>query len=515
MVTPDIVFRADATSQLGGGHVMRCLSLAAALRERGARVTFVCNEESSRIVPQLGRSGLPIVQVRAGDLSPPAEISGAKWAVLDHYDFDESADRAWHRVAGKVAVIADHADRRRGCDLLVHPSLGYSSAEFRAMAGEAMVLCGPRYAIMRREFREVRSVALARRDGRAVRRVLISTGMTDVHGASLPCIDIVRRVCPEASVDVVIGPGSPSRSAIEKRAARDERVALHVDPPFISPFLAEADVAIGALGTTTFERFALGLPTVALVLADNQRANARAVEELALGPSVDWADPDAPQRIETALRQLVASPFERRSLASRVCGQTDGNGAGLVADAIFKASRAPELIIRPATDEDGADIWAWRNDPASRAGSLDQDEIAFSSHLSWYRRGLGSAERRFLIGVLGSPFGYVRLDRIEDRHWRVSIALAAERRGTGHGKILLVAALGVFAREQSSPVILAAEILVENQASVRIFLHAGFTIVGERDGVLHLVWRSQDSGDQASLGSNFQRGVRNAHNSDR
>lgn len=469
---------------------MRCLTLAQVLTQRGARVTFICNRGCGAVVPQIERAGLQLVETNEGDLEPHPAAFGARWAVLDHYGTTLAHERAWLQTVENLAVIADHADRPYHCNLLIHPSMSLPGDAFSLALAGADVLAGADYAPLRRDFAECRPVALDRRDGRPVRRIMIMTGMTDYGSATVPLVETARRVVPEAVVDVVVGPIAPSRTELERRKAIDPNVILHVDPMFPSALATEADVALGALGTATFERCCLGLPTIAIVLADNQLANAAAYRSLRLGAVVDWRAPGAVGSAEASLAELCQSSEMRIGLSRRCANLVDGLGAERIADRLLGAPANEILQIRPAEVEDALKIWAFRNDPNSRAASLQTGEIAFSDHLGWYQKALASSDRRFFIGEAGDAGGYMRFDRLEGDVWRVSIALAPQSRGMGMGAALLIAGCDRFFKEIGGMIVLRAEIRADNVASLRTFTRAGFAIETERDGIVYMQRRS-------------------------
>jgi L-amino acid N-acyltransferase YncA len=140
------------------------------------------------------------------------------------------------------------------------------------------------------------------------------------------------------------------------------------------------------------------------------------------------------------------------------------------------------LTLRPAVPADARLVWAWRNDPVSRAASRDTAEIAWERHARWFPDALES--RRMLIGEAGgAAVGLVRFDPGADGVHRVSVNLAPEARGRGLGGRLLAAACSTI----DGP--LAAEIREGNAASERIFLACGFRKVG-REGEFGLYRRN-------------------------
>ena len=256
---------------------MRCLTLAGELARDGADVRFTVNEDAPRFAPSLQRSGFPFTAVRtlAEGLEIAARQNGVDAFVCDFYALDAEIERSLRATAAKIVVIDDLANRPHDCDLLIDTTFGRSTEDYRGLVPPgAVMLAGARYALLRPEFAALRDELLARRAaGGGVERILVSLGLTDVGGITARVVAALleTELNAQAQIDVVIGPMAQSRAELEAMAARNTRMELHIDPPDMARLMANADVAIGGGGTTSWERCCLGLPTVLVVLADNQR----------------------------------------------------------------------------------------------------------------------------------------------------------------------------------------------------------------------------------------------------
>jgi UDP-2,4-diacetamido-2,4,6-trideoxy-beta-L-altropyranose hydrolase len=198
------------------------------------------------------------------------------------------------------------------------------------------LLLGPAYAPVRPEFAALREAALARRGG-AVARVLVSLGLTDVGGLTAKVVDRLRPRLAGATLDVVLGADAPSLPALSRIAAHDKRMTLHVDSTDMAGLTARADIAIGAAGSTTWERCTLGLPSALLVLAENQRAAAAAVAEFGAALVVDPAAEDFDTALDRAVVRLMTDAALRARLSAASAAACDGLGALRAADAFLQA----------------------------------------------------------------------------------------------------------------------------------------------------------------------------------
>jgi UDP-2,4-diacetamido-2,4,6-trideoxy-beta-L-altropyranose hydrolase len=359
-----VVIRADASIQIGSGHVMRCLTFADALRERGAEVYFICRELPGHLGGVLADKGYPVHWLPApgnDGAAIPAHTAhsawlGVPWAVdadqtrdwlaglpeidwliVDYYALDRAWETRMRPLVKRIMVIDDLADRPHDCDLLLDQNL-YEGMEQR-YAGLVPVDCrqllGPRYALLRPEFREARQ-HLRQRDG-VVRRILVFFGGADPTNETAKALRAIQMLDrPEIAVDVVVGAANPHRAEIEALCAKLPNASFHCQVTNMAELMARADLAIGATGVSTWERAVVGLPALVVTLAENQRAIAYAADYngllICLGDRVqikvtDWV---------MALRKVLSNPDVLVEMSSIALFLNDGQGEKTVVE-ILKA----------------------------------------------------------------------------------------------------------------------------------------------------------------------------------
>jgi spore coat polysaccharide biosynthesis predicted glycosyltransferase SpsG len=136
-------------------------------------------------------------------------------------------------------------------------------------------------------------------------------------------------------LDVVLGDQAPSLPALREQAKTDTSLRLHVDSHAMAELMSQADLAVGAGGSSVWERATLGLPTVTVILADNQRRMAEAMAQVGLTLAVDATASDFEDRLVAAVRRLVDDAALRRWLFEAPCHACDGKGAERVAQAML------------------------------------------------------------------------------------------------------------------------------------------------------------------------------------
>jgi UDP-2,4-diacetamido-2,4,6-trideoxy-beta-L-altropyranose hydrolase len=344
-MSPRIVFAPDSGDRIGGGHVMRCLTLAGAMQASGADCAFLVGEAGRRLLETFGMPGLEVVAL--GEDDAPAAIAdklqgllpGADIVVIDNYRVDAAQEQRLAQDGARIVAVDDLADRPHRCDVLVDPGFERRAADYLGLVPEgAQLLIGTDYALVRPAFAALRDEARTRRDGRAVGRVLVSLGLTDVGAITGAVAAAVLPMLGEIELDVVVGAGAPSMDALSRLARNDARIRLHVDAAGMERLMLEADMAIGAGGSSTWERACLGLPSISLVLADNQRRQAQQLQARGLTLAVEAGSSSFIGDLSAAWSRLAADGALRRDMAELNLAHCDGCGASRVARAILAGS---------------------------------------------------------------------------------------------------------------------------------------------------------------------------------
>ncbi len=339
---PEILFVVDGGPEIGGGHVMRSLALARALQAQGARCRYVAAPFTARILETYAPGEFDAEPAKSE--SPDCLVEDASAAigrvapqaiVFDHFRLGDDDHRRIAR--GRLSLaIDDLADRRLGVDLVLDLGPDRKPEDYAGLAEGAELLLGPRYALLRPEFAQGRAQALARRDGRAsVGRILVSLGLTDVGGITGRVVGALLSTRGSAAIDVVIGPAAPSRAELESLAEAEASLHLHVDSRDVAGLMTRADVAVGAGGSSTWERCALGLPSLLVVLADNQEPSAEALARLGAVVKLDARVPGFEAELQTQFARLMADSEARASLSRISSTLADGEGASRVAQALL------------------------------------------------------------------------------------------------------------------------------------------------------------------------------------
>lgn len=359
-----IVFRADASIQIGTGHIMRCLTLAHALKNKGAECQFICRAHVGNLIEYVKGKGFQVhvlphnsdlfAEIKSRQSSPPlahAEWLGVSqqqdaadcieilreikpdWLIVDHYAIDAVWESEVQLYRNKLMVIDDLADRHHQCDILLDQTLGRNTVDYKHwVSGQCILLCGSQYALLRPDFADLRQYSLNRRAFPHIKHLLITLGGVDKDNITCLILQALR-LCTlpnDCQVTVVMGPSAPWLAEVRRKASLlPWRVDVRVNISDMAQLMTDSDLAIGAAGATSWERCCLGLPSVMLVLAENQLLVAKQLEStgaVKLLPDAKSIEDILPAAINT----LISSREEYSAMSISASLVTDGSGVSKV-----------------------------------------------------------------------------------------------------------------------------------------------------------------------------------------
>ncbi len=479
---------------------MRCKTLADVLRSRGVEVRFVCREHRGNLMRVLRDAGYTVSRLpspgdgcealpqhddyaawlgveQSVDADQTIEALGdfkPDWLVVDHYGLDASWESRLRPHVRRIFAIDDLANRPHDCDLLLDQNWFGEETERRydnLVAKGCRRLLGPLYALLQPVFSQLRK-CLPPRDG-TVQRALVFFGGVDSANQTTKALQALS--VPDLSdivADIVIGNANSNALEIEKLAAARPKTSLHRQLQSLAGLMARADLMLGAGGATTWERCCLGLPSIVVVAAENQRRFTAVLAEqgvqhclgmAARVEAADWA---------VAVRELRKAPARARAYASAASRMTDGMGACRVATVMQE--QPVQFWLRRATREDESLLLEWANDPAVRRHAFSPEPINPETHHEWFHKKLADPDCLLLIGEdeYGLPIGQVRFD-CHDNQALIDISVDRALRGRSLGQKLLRSALEVLRLEgHDEPVV--GEVLAANETSRHMFLRLGF-----------------------------------------
>jgi len=499
------VFRVDSSPTIGTGHLIRCLTLAGCLREYGFECLFICRDFDGANFDRVLEKGFALKRLPASSLENNETWLGMAagkdvletvqaidnvspdWLVVDHYAIGEQWESKIRKLLPdtKILVIDDLADRKHNCEILIDQTFARDAADYKPLVGlQARLLLGTRFALLRPEFRKIREgAAHAKYEPGVVRHILVTLGGGDISKPLTVIGEALLKLSKTHDFSATVFYGKTHKSLLEPYDKMGSRIKLLEYSDDMANEMAKADFAIGAGGGTSWERCCVGLPTLVLTLADNQREIARILTETGAGVSVDLAVDD----VHDAAKTLLDQPSLLLQMGQKARALCDGRGVSRVMREIADLS----LDICLTGLDDARFVFDARYSDNGSRYYRNPDVPDYESHVTWLKSALSSPDRRLInISFGDTSIAHARLDHDSANvaQGEIGICMAPEWRTKGMGLPVLKAATNYFSRHGSSRI--NAEIHEKNIASATIFEQAGYVHVStDNDGFMRYSWQ--------------------------
>jgi UDP-2,4-diacetamido-2,4,6-trideoxy-beta-L-altropyranose hydrolase len=319
-----VFIRADASNDVGTGHVMRCLTLADELRKLNKCIVFICKNLTGSLCSFIAKRGYKVHILNGltlfdweDDASQCLRIIGSysneKILIVDHYLIDVHWEKMLNKFVSKLVIIDDLANRIHDCDILLDQNY-YTNMETRyqeIVPVNCKLLLGPKFALLREEF--IKQLGHLRfRSGR-IEKILIFYGGSDPTHETLKCLEAFQSEnFSGIKFDVVIGSSNCQKDAVLEFCSSTPNYKYHCQVENMAELMADADLAIGAGGTTSWERLILGLPAIVTIIAENQREVVEALARKKAILNLGWYKEVTKEYLTKAVKLLI----ENRELVS-------------------------------------------------------------------------------------------------------------------------------------------------------------------------------------------------------
>jgi len=331
---PSLIIRTDANSHIGTGHLMRCLTLAQSWRSRGGKVVFVTACSNEDLLRQLRAGKIQIVRVAHAHPNPAdweqthriLDSNSAAWVVLDGYHFDSGYQNKIKKIGSQLMVIDDmaHIDKYYA-DIILNQNINAGRLNYNVEFCTRLIL-GPQYALLRPEFTK-RSDRM-RPTPQIACKLLITLGGADPDNKTLKVLQAVQQAnIDDLEVVVVIGSANPYRQLLQSVGhASQIPFRLVVNTTEMAELMAWADLSISAGGSTCLELAHMGVPTMCVILAENQRLLVEGLAEAGAAINLGWYHDLPPLKIAQSLESLALAAGVREDMAQQGRNLVDGKG---------------------------------------------------------------------------------------------------------------------------------------------------------------------------------------------
>ena len=495
-----VVFRVDASLKMGSGHVIRCLTLAQGLQERGATCTFICREHEGNLISLINERGfeaitLPkqenVYKLQEGDVShsdwlecdwktdASETLANLKplqpdWLVVDHYALDARWEKTLQGAFNKLLVIDDLADRNHDCDVLLDHNIVLEMEErYVGLTPSTTVkILGPNFALLQPEYEQAHKV-IAPSFG-PVKQILVNFGgAANVTLTSKVLQALSKTDTSGMHIDVVLNSGSFEYDLVCSLIRNFESASITSSVPNLIPLLQSTDLAIGASGVACLERICLGIPSLVFSVAKNQTPIAEALNSenlvVYLGEASDYSE-------EVFLHCFLSEQVQNTSIewSERCLSVVSGSGINFIV-AVMLVTQESKLNVRPAFIGDETTLLEWVNNPTTRENSFQQQIVSKETHHNWLLEKLSnsSCEMYILETEDEVPIGQVRFDQIGKNKWEIDFSIDWKFRGRKLAGVLLQKAISEL-RAIHGNIEMIGRVKDSNQSSKKIFSNLGF-----------------------------------------
>lgn len=470
-----IVIRVDSSTQIGSGHLMRCLTLAKQKRKENNEVIFIMRDLVGNLAYLAEQEGfavkiLPRAEGNASltgyavwltvskdrdaseTIAVIRNLGNVDLLIIDSYALDIEWEQQLRPFVKQIFVIDDLADRRHDCDFLLDQNF-YLDAESRyegLVPKSCELRLGYKYALLREEFYAAKKT-LRKRNG-LVRNILVFYGGVDLTNETMKALRALKQLHEEGkefTATVVVGGSNAKKAEVKEFCKEESWTEYYCQVNNMAELMAKADLALGAGGTTIWERLFLDLPSIVTAIADNQVQVAKdcaeegLIEYIGRNENVD----------EATIAQVVKKRF------------TDG-------------------YLRDVTFDDAKILFDWRNDKVTRENSFNTSELVYEDHEKWLKRVLEDKSIYFYILMNKNvPVGQIRIVP-EDGEYMISYSIDTNFRGQGYGLLILQLAEREMIVHNIDGV-LAGEVKTDNIASCRAFERLGYSAEKQEQYIIY------------------------------
>jgi UDP-2,4-diacetamido-2,4,6-trideoxy-beta-L-altropyranose hydrolase len=478
MALEPLLIRADASPDIGTGHVMRCLALAEAWQDSGGKVFFVISCDSPALEVRLRNEGIQIFHINQkagtlGDANETARIAHelrADWIVVDGYQFGAEYQKTIKDCGLSLLFIDDygHADHYYA-DIVLNQNIYADMSFYKKYEPNTRLLLGTKYALIRKEFLKYSS--WHRDIPETARKILVTLGGSDPDNVTLKVIKAVETVDIDGlEVIVVSGVANPHFDLIHETVKDLSNFTLIKNAENMSELMAWVDIAISAGGSTCLELAYLGTPFIALFIADNQKPVVQGFTAQNAAVNLGSGQLLTKKEISDMLKKVIKSIDLRSNLSKNSKKLVDGEGVSRV---IMNINSDPIRLIT-VRQSDCATLWKWANNPIVRKSAFNTEYISIEEHKSWFFQKINDSNCYFFIGLdaYDSPVGQIRFD-LDGDIATVDISIDKKWRGKGFAKSLLNQGIQKLLK-LCNVTTLKAYIKKENIDSIKTFMACNF-----------------------------------------
>ncbi len=522
-----IIIRTDSSTDIGSGHVMRCLVLADFLRNEtmheGERLTTKINlsaktdiitsqsYDSPKILPHysiifacrnLEGNLIETIKIRGYAVEILKEQIGTanieflnllktqqpEIVIFDNYKIGEDIEIQSKLYSKYIVVIDDLANTRHDCDILLNQNpLQNNDAYRNLLPKKTMLLQGLNYALLGKKFLNVTQERIKKNQTdnntsitklfsakNPINNIIIFFGGGDHKNITSSVLELLtnhknNKFLPkDCTFEVIVGAANPNKKFIEEICKQNASFNYHCQVNNMHEFMAKANLFIGAGGTTSWERMFIGLPAIIISIAENQEKSCKYLAEEDVIQYLGRAEEFSELDFLNKLKWVQKNPKWLLEASNKGKRMVDGYGAKRVASYISSLS----IQLRKAENKDCKEILKWRNNLINRRYSFNTNIIKFKDHEKWFNNIITSRNNNLLIATFSEEsLAVIRFDYINSVA-EISLYMVPGWHGRNYGLPLLIAAETWLKQNKPDITTIESKVIKDNIASYKVFSYA-------------------------------------------
>jgi UDP-2,4-diacetamido-2,4,6-trideoxy-beta-L-altropyranose hydrolase len=478
-VNQTLVIRADANTNIGAGHVLRCLALAQAWQNEGRQVFYVSVEPPPWLEKRLRQEKIEIIplDVPAGsqeDALQTAQLSknqNASWVVIDGYHFDSLYHKTVKDSGSKLLALDDNGSPfHHYADFILNQNLHAQEILYPDREPYSRLLLGNRYVLLRKDFFPWRN--WKRPCNPKPNKILVTLGGGDHNNVTSKVITALQAISSPKTESIIVAGGSNPHFEVLQAQVRKAgaRFQIKRDAINLPELMAWADIAISAAGSTAWELAFMMLPSLLLVLSKNQEPVAQQLDLKGIAINLNSPDDISIDGIVAAASRLLASVELRTTMSERGRRLIDGEGS----QRVLMHLDGRQIRLKMVSQEECRLIWELANEPKTREASFFPDPIPWEDHLQWFQSKLSDPNCSFyvVINTNEEPIGQVRFALHADEAI-ISFSVSRKHQGKGYGtQLIRIASDEIFKNRRATKI--SAYVKKSNEISIQAFLKSGY-----------------------------------------
>ena len=331
----NLFIRVDASPEIGIGHIMRCLTLAQELKNNFDKIIFLTRKDSGDFTETIMKNEFEVIFIPTNNDSDiiknivTTNSENKNFLLIDHYDVDSNFESSLKNIFEKIFVIDDLANRKHDCDLLIDQNY-YRDLNHRykkLIQNDTITLLGSKYAIIRPEFRNINKKTIKKNS--QIKKILVSFGGSDPTNECKKALDALCSIeNNQFEIVAIVGIYNNKFERLKKLYEKNSNIKIYRHVNDLSQLMLNSDLFIGAGGTTTWERFYMGLPSIVTIISDDQKESIEFLSDMGHVINLGLAKNVTMKTYIQTLQKLNSDLIYNMSLNNQKL--VDGNGSNRI-----------------------------------------------------------------------------------------------------------------------------------------------------------------------------------------